>query len=261
MRNSSASGARSPLGKATLLSFTGGGAAASRDFSSRRCETAGRSISSAMSGREASSGGVLPRPSRRWSRLSGAWSTLSRLLELGLVEREIPFGASERDSKRSRYRIADPFLSFWFRFAAPHRALVEARRSNLLERELAEYLPVHTGEVWERLARLSVPRLALGGRRWLPASRWWGGGLDRQPLEIDIVAASDDGSSLLVGEAKLRLGSRYWSREIAALGAKIERFPPAQGRNVIRCIWCAAGGKAPPGVVAVDARRVLRVLK
>ncbi len=186
---------------------------------------------------------------------------LSRLLELGLVEREIPFGASERDSKRSRYRIADPFLSFWFRFAAPHRALVEARRSTLLERQLAEYLPAQTGVVWERLARLSVPCLSLGGRRWLPASRWWGGGLDRQPLEIDIAAASEDGSAILVGEAKLALGSRDWSREIAVLRAKIKRFPPAQGRKVIACIWCAAGGRAPAGSVTVDARRVLQVLK
>ena len=71
---------------------------------------------------------------------------LSRLVELGLVEREIPFGALERDSKRSRYRIADPFLSFWFRFASPRRSLIEARQSTTLDRELRKYLPIQTGE-------------------------------------------------------------------------------------------------------------------
>ena len=44
---------------------------------------------------------------------------LGRLVELGFAAREVPFGASERDSKRSLYRIADPFLRTWFRFVEP----------------------------------------------------------------------------------------------------------------------------------------------
>ncbi len=37
-----------------------------------------------------------------------------RLMEMDLVTREVPFGASPRASKRTLYRIADPFLRFWF---------------------------------------------------------------------------------------------------------------------------------------------------
>jgi AAA+ ATPase superfamily predicted ATPase len=49
---------------------------------------------------------------------------LSRLIELGLVRRERPFGASQHDSKKSIYRIRDPFFLFWFRYVEPNRSLL-----------------------------------------------------------------------------------------------------------------------------------------
>lgn len=48
--------------------------------------------------------GRLGKPATSLSRPMG------RLVELGLVRRDQPFGASTRDSKRSLYRIGDPFL-------------------------------------------------------------------------------------------------------------------------------------------------------
>jgi len=72
------------------------------------------------------------RPSEIASRLGKPATSLSRpldrLLELGLVRRDQPFGASPRDSKRSLYRIGDPFLRFWFRFVEPNRSRLEARQ-------------------------------------------------------------------------------------------------------------------------------------
>ena len=94
-----------------------------------------------------------------------------------------------------------------------------------------------------------------------PAARWWGPGLDRRPIEIDIVASSEDGTALLVGEAKLRLSPQDWNRQATALKEKAARFPAAQGRRVIPAIWCAAGGKPPSGVWAVEAKRVLAALR
>ena len=63
---------------------------------------------------------------------------LSRLIDLGYVRRELPFGESTRSTKRSLYRLDDPFLLFWY-----------------------------------QMARDSVVRIALHGMRWNPASRWW----------------------------------------------------------------------------------------
>lgn len=42
---------------------------------------------------------------------------LKTLQGLGWVRRELPFG--ETSDRRALYRIADPFLSFWYRFVAP----------------------------------------------------------------------------------------------------------------------------------------------
>lgn len=50
---------------------------------------------------------------------------VQRLIELRLVRREIPFAASERSSKKTLYRIDDPFLSFWFRYVEPNRSRLE----------------------------------------------------------------------------------------------------------------------------------------
>src|SRR6185295_15448075 len=113
---------------------------------------------------------------------------LERLIEMDLVARETPFGTSARTSKRTLYRIADPFLRFWFRFVQPDRSRLEARQIAAVERDVAASFPHHAGEIWEELARSSVPALETFGRTWGPAGRWWGPGLDHQPLEIDLVA-------------------------------------------------------------------------
>jgi uncharacterized protein len=43
--------------------------------------------------------------------------SLRTLLELGWIRRELPF--DERSDRRALYRVADPFLAFWYRFVAP----------------------------------------------------------------------------------------------------------------------------------------------
>ena len=175
-------------------------------------------------------GGRLGQPATNLSR------PLARLIDLGYVRRELPFDESPRSSRRSLYRLADPFLLFWYRFVAPQRSrlahdLVEPVRDEVLER-----LPGHVAEVWEELARDSVPRLALHGRRWNPAARWWGKGTDGVPLEIDVVAESADRRHLLVGEAK-------WSDRadpaavLAALADRAARLPFRRGRPVRYALW------------------------
>lgn len=156
---------------------------------------------------------------------------LQRLLDLELLVRERPFGASERDSKRTLYRVADPFLRFWFRHVAPNRSwLAHGLVSETLER-IRPAWNGHVGEAWEELARASVPRLPIDGLRWGPAQRWWGPGLDRRPLEVDIVAESLDGKHLLLGSVKWEARSDR-QRLLAELRAQGERLPAAVGKTL-----------------------------
>jgi AAA+ ATPase superfamily predicted ATPase len=178
---------------------------------------------------------------------------LKRLQSMGLVRREVPFGEDERSSKRSLYRIADPFTRLWFRVVAPHRALLatatQAGRLGLL----GKLWPQLLGEGWEDLCRLLVPRLdpgtplgAIGP--WGPASRWWRGG----DPEWDLVSRSLDGRRLLVGEAKVSVRSVP-----AAMKALTARpLPPGlpDGVEIVRAMFVA---KAASGRGVVTASELL----
>ena len=161
---------------------------------------------------------------------------LSRLIDLGYVRREVPFGESTRSTRRSLYRLDDPFLLFWYRFVAPNRSRLERDLIDTVHAEVLARLPGHVAEVWEWLARRSVPHLATDGVRWNLASRWWGRGADGHPLEIDVVAESSDRRHLLLGEAK-------WSDRadpavlLAELARKAQRVPFRHGRRMHYALW------------------------
>ena len=109
---------------------------------------------------------------------------LSRLIELGYVRRELPFGESTRSTKRTAYRLDDPFLLFWYRFVAPNRSRLEADLIAPVYADVRERLAGHVAEVREWIARDSVARMTLHGMSWNPAARWWGRGADGAPLEL-----------------------------------------------------------------------------
>ena len=166
---------------------------------------------------------------------------LSRLIALGYVRREVPFGESTRSTRRSLYRLDDPFLLFWYRFVAPNRSRLEIDLIDAVHAEVLARLASHVAEVWEWLARRSVPQMAIDGLQWNPASRWWGRDVDGDPLEIDVVAESSDRRHLLLGEAK-------WSDRadppgiLSALRRKAERIPFRRGRRMHFALWLKRGG-------------------
>lgn len=128
---------------------------------------------------------------------------LDRLLGLGLVRRELPFGEDEKSSKRALYKIADPFFRLWFRVVAPHRARLASGTQAARRQLLARFWEGLCAQSWEELCRRQVPRLLeesplgrLGP--WGPASRWWHG----VQAEWDVVSDSLDGGRVLLGEAK-----------------------------------------------------------
>jgi AAA+ ATPase superfamily predicted ATPase len=131
---------------------------------------------------------------------------LARLVELGLVRREQPFGESGRGGKRSLYVIADPFFRLWFRLVAPHRALLASGTDQTRLALWRKHRGALLAQAWEDLCREAVPRLdpdegpLAGWGGWTPAGRFWAGA----GPEWDVVARSLDGHALLLGEVKWR---------------------------------------------------------
>jgi AAA+ ATPase superfamily predicted ATPase len=203
--------------------------------------------------------GRLGRPATSLSR------PLDRLVDMRLVAREIPFGEPARSSKRSLYRIDDPFFRFWFRVVAPNRSRLTASGRADRRRLLAQAWPALAAAAWEDLCRRAVPLVKSGplGRAgpWSPAQRWWQG---NQP-EWDVVASSVEGDRLLLGEVKWRdaaLSAQQTGALAQALAAR--QAPPLANdprwRQVLRVLFVPLiRGKPslPPGVVVCTADAVL----
>jgi AAA+ ATPase superfamily predicted ATPase len=185
---------------------------------------------------------------------------LQRLQDMDLVTRELPFAEAPRGGKRTLYKISDPFLRFWFRYVEVNRSRLGAGQLAAVAEEVERQMGHHVGEIWEELARASVPRLHLGGKTWGPAGRWWGPGLDRQPLEVDLVAYGSDGGSVLVGEVKWA-APRDVDRLLAQLEAKARRLPVVSGREVTLALWLKAPAGGPAVNRVVTPRQVLDVLR
>lgn len=188
---------------------------------------------------------------------------LQRLLELDLITREVPFAEEPRGGKRTLYKISDPFLRFWFRYVEVDRSRLGAGLAAEVEEDIRQQMGHHVGEIWEELARASAPRLRLGGKSWGPAGRWWGPGLDRQPLEVDLIAESSDGRAILVGEVKWA-EPRDAGRLLAELESKTRRLPIVNGRETVLALWLK-GLKGPSDALptghVITPRQVLEVLR
>lgn len=209
-------------------------------------------------------GGRLGQPATSLTRPIG------RLVDLGFVTRETPFDAAERDSKRSLYRIADPFLRTWFRFVEPNRSRLALGLLPAVEVDLRRDMPSHVGFAWEELARRSVPRLTFGGRTFGLASRYWGRTLAGGLTEIDVMASEEGNPDhVLIGEVKLTCSDSEIERRAAALEAQATAIPFLAGKTLTFALWIArrpaAGAprqrRRSQRLTVVTAADVMRVLR
>lgn len=161
---------------------------------------------------------------------------LQRLVELDLIRRETPFGSSPRDTKRTSYRITDPFLRYWFRFVEPARSRIDAGMTRAVASEIASSFGHHAGSVWEDLVRAAIPRMRVGGSKWTEVGRWWGTGLDGRPMEIDVVGQASEGRTVLVAEAEWTDRSEP-KRLLAEIARKGANLPLATGRKIIPALF------------------------
>lgn len=131
---------------------------------------------------------------------------LKKLVDLGFLEREIPFDVDERNNKKSLYKISDPFMAFYYRFAVPNRSFIELGRKAPVERDLEAHFQEYTSLWWEKLCRDAVTGNAINGVLYGKARRWWGRVINEynkpEQVEFDVVAESLDKKNLIVGECK-----------------------------------------------------------
>ena len=132
---------------------------------------------------------------------------LSRLKELGFINKEIPFGDSEKKSKKGLYHISDPLLRFHYRYVIPYRSLIELGNSQAVLNVFKNGENDYVSRTWEELCRNHITAHGLDGIMYQMASRWWGSYYNEEkqqylPVELDVVAESFDGKHLFLGECK-----------------------------------------------------------
>jgi len=129
---------------------------------------------------------------------------LSRLMEMDLIFREVPFGESAKSSKKSLYKISDPFFRLWFTSIAPFRALYSRAPSSMRKELFRKYKDTLIAVSWETTCRNAVIYLSeyektfKGCAPFLPAGRYWNG----NGPEWDIVSKDIENKTVLIGEAK-----------------------------------------------------------
>ena len=155
---------------------------------------------------------------------------LSRLMEIGLIKREIPFGESEKNSKKSLYKLADPFCRFWFTVMASRRSVFDSAPEAVRLSIWHKYSQQVFSSTWEELARLYAGRskklqeLIPAEGYWLPAGRWW----HKTEPEWDVVSVTEDNSHVLLGEAKWS-DKPFTISEVQMMAGRITRRNPPIG--------------------------------
>ncbi|MBX7236417.1 MAG: ATP-binding protein [Caldilineales bacterium] len=128
---------------------------------------------------------------------------LNDLVTNGLVEHRLPLNREREDGRLGAYHILDPFLRFWHRWIAPHRALLEiGQRQDETLSEIRNNLPYIVAPVWESLARQHL--LTASGRGQIPFSvqevgSWWARG-----AQVDLVGVNRADHRVVFGEARWR---------------------------------------------------------
>lgn len=132
---------------------------------------------------------------------------LSRLKELGFINKEVPYGEEEKKSKKGLYYISDPLLRFHYRYVLPYNSLIELGNSQAVLDVFKKTENEFYGRAWENLCRNYVSTHGVDGIMYQMAGRWWGSYYNEEkkqyiPVELDIIAESFDGKHLILGECK-----------------------------------------------------------
>lgn len=165
---------------------------------------------------------------------------LKNLIEMAYIRKEVPFGEPEGKTKKTIYRIADPFMEFYYTFVAPNKSLLAIGRNTHVMNIINHQLNDHIGRIWERLCQRAVSGNVLYGHCWQMAHRWWGKvmGENSEPvqMEFDVVAESMDKKYLLVGECKWTKAD-YSTRLLAQLKRKTTMAPFVKGREIVYVLF------------------------
>ena len=161
---------------------------------------------------------------------------LQRLIDLGYLKREIPYGSSPRNAKRTLYKVIDPFINFYFRYVVPDKTSLElGLAGEIYDKVVVPGFPEYCSGFWEDICRDSIPIL-FRDKLFSPGSRWWRTSKGIGQNEIDIVSSSKDGSEMIVAEVKWATTVNI-SSLCHELDRKIDSVPGASDKKIRKVLF------------------------
>lgn len=154
---------------------------------------------------------------------SGITSYITKMIDLEILEKEVPITESIENGKKGLYKIKDNYLKFWFSYVYPYQSYLEIENLMYPLEKIKTEFNLWVSKTYEDLARESIftnnnipfPIKKLG--------RWW----DNNE-KIDIVG---------IGEKEILFGECKWSTKkvgLSVLLALKEKSKKVKWNNNIR---------------------------
>lgn len=163
---------------------------------------------------------------------------LKKLLALGIVRKETPFG--EKTSKKTIYNIDDNLFRFWYRFVPENLSLIQNDMIDVAYNFVSTGMTTYMGLVFEEICKQYLWELNRKGKAAIPFTslgRWWGNDArQKAQTEIDIMGEADKNTALF-GECK-------WTNEkvdVGVLCLLIERSKLFRYKNVHYYLFAKSG--------------------
>lgn len=144
---------------------------------------------------------------------------IDTMMQLGFVKAIRPLG--EEDSRRVRYRIANPALRTFFSFVQPHQSILRLRGPESVLAALKPSLGAYWGAAFEEICRESLPLIYANegvNGTWQVGEYW------SKHVQIDVAGLREDGWAD-IGECKW--GNIAPRKLLADLQAKVAHFKSA----------------------------------
>lgn len=125
-------------------------------------------------------------------------SYLNKLMSLGIVKKEMPFGTNS--SRKTIYLLEDSMFRFWYRFIPDNLATINRGLTDMVYKKIAPQITSFMGGVFEEICKQYLWEQNRQGKAavaFTDLGRWWGNDpKNKCEAEIDIIGTSDDKSAL-----------------------------------------------------------------
>ena len=128
---------------------------------------------------------------------------LSKLIDLDILEREVPVTENIDNSKKSLYYIKDNYLAFWFNYVYPYQSYLEIENLKYPLEKISTTFDLWVSKAYERLCLESLITHEEIDFPISKVGRWWS-----KNEEIDVVG---------LGEKEIIFGECKWSKKHVGL--------------------------------------------